>query len=403
MRVCAEPSPDALTAITTSGSGKLGVKDKIDVAAAFSRAESAASIGLRTQSIQLMRDVLYRICEDYQSGALTPAGLETLQRRYQSSMVAILAIEQLTGVVRAPAVVLGGNGSTGSSDKVAALADKAAAAHVAADHAKASADTAATDKGSADKALQAFLGDGGETDPAKMPADRKTKYDALKKTADDASSAVTAANSSLAQANRDAQTYDQAMSAIGAADTAASSTGTVASTAVGPASADNQTSRAVVDAVKGIVDDTLQLGFLREVCATLFVAQIEGRSGVGGKDEGLGKNCDAYAGGTAKLAGLRASAYEMLLLDLRSRLTAGKAMNDSDRAVLLAVSGGDTGSSNDNGSMLALVPSKKNSGKKTATAGADRQLTELLKRIKEGKFDEGSGVAAILAIPKPVS
>lgn len=45
---------------------------------------------------------MYRNCEAYALGGASSIGLGTLQRRFQSTMVAILAIEQLTGAVRVP-------------------------------------------------------------------------------------------------------------------------------------------------------------------------------------------------------------------------------------------------------------------------------------------------------------
>src|SRR5262245_1696768 len=70
--VCAEPSPDALSALS-SGFGLSGsYKDKAELANSLSLAEAAGSIGLRTQSIQLMRDAMYRLCEGYMAGAIDP-------------------------------------------------------------------------------------------------------------------------------------------------------------------------------------------------------------------------------------------------------------------------------------------------------------------------------------------
>ena len=107
--VCAEPSPDALqaTAAAFSGSGSVS-KEDITAALnlALSSTESAASIGLRTQTIQLLRDAYYRICEGYLSKGLDEVSYDVLQRRFQNHMIALLAVEQLTGVVKAEQVAL---------------------------------------------------------------------------------------------------------------------------------------------------------------------------------------------------------------------------------------------------------------------------------------------------------
>jgi hypothetical protein len=66
---CAEPSPDALSALS-SGVGFGAEYAKIMANLAISQSESAASIGLRTQSIQLLRDEMYRLCEAYAAQAI---------------------------------------------------------------------------------------------------------------------------------------------------------------------------------------------------------------------------------------------------------------------------------------------------------------------------------------------
>ena len=269
LRVCGEPSPDALTAIATSGQGSLSVKDQVDLSAAFSRSEAAASIGLRTQSITIMRDVLHRICEDYQSGSLTPAGVETLTRRYQSSMVAILAIEQLTGVVRAPAVVLGGAASTGGAESVAAIYNAQVKAQSAADTAKTKAEAAKKDSEAAKGELEAL---NATSDSEKDQA----HIDAAKKKVDDAAAMTAAAEADLADKNAKAKNAQHALDAVGPGDGSASSE--AASNAPDPLPGPQ--SETIAEAVRGIVSDTLELGFLREGCATLMTAAIEGRSAI---------------------------------------------------------------------------------------------------------------------------
>lgn len=285
MRVCSEPSPDALTAIATSAQGNLSVKDKLALGAALSRSESAASIGLRTQSIQLMRDALHRICEGYQSGSLTPAGVETLMRRFQSSMVGILAIEQLTGVVRAPAVILGGSASTGGAEAVAKIFEALVKAQADAD---AKATAAATAKTAHDDAVAArkALVDAGEADAGKLKA-AQDKIDTAKKNLDEAKKASEAAAAALKTANA-------AMAAVAPGDGSTTSTGELQKTEpLGTSQTET-----VADAVVDIVRDTLQLGFLRETCATLMVASIEGRSNINPSQAEGGLNfadsCKAY-------------------------------------------------------------------------------------------------------------
>ncbi len=105
--ICPEPSPDALKTIAVSGSA--AKQDIASIAASYG--ESAANIGLRTHSIQLLRDQLFSICQAYANGAISPSMYKMHLNRNQRNTVAIMAIEQLTGVVRAPNVVLSSSSS----------------------------------------------------------------------------------------------------------------------------------------------------------------------------------------------------------------------------------------------------------------------------------------------------
>jgi hypothetical protein len=109
--ICAEPSPDALSALSASLGVDAAVASKA-LGVAFSSQEAAASIGLRTQTIQTLRDAMYRLCEGYASGAIDDIGFARLQRRYQAIMLGLLSIEQLTGAVVANQAVLSGSATT---------------------------------------------------------------------------------------------------------------------------------------------------------------------------------------------------------------------------------------------------------------------------------------------------
>ncbi|MGR4975194.1 hypothetical protein ACIPQ1_20360 [Pseudomonas sp. LARHCG127] len=109
--ICPEPSPDALKTIAASGSASKA--DIANISAAYQ--ESGANIGLRTQSIQLLRDQLFSICQAYANGAISNEMYQMYLTRNQRNTVAILAIEQLTGAVRGPNVVLNSSSSTADS------------------------------------------------------------------------------------------------------------------------------------------------------------------------------------------------------------------------------------------------------------------------------------------------
>jgi hypothetical protein len=127
---CAEPSPDALAVISASAGGGAAnsIQTRSDKATGDSAsgstnqvlnvtaalAEQGAYIGLRTQSIQLLRDTMYRLCEGYLSQAISPEEYTTMMRRYQSTMMGLLAIEQLTRPVVAAQVALTSNATAQS-------------------------------------------------------------------------------------------------------------------------------------------------------------------------------------------------------------------------------------------------------------------------------------------------
>lgn len=110
LKVCAEPSPDAFSAYAAElvAQGTLPQGEAIKLAGASQ--EGSAFVGLRTQTIQLLRDELYRLCEDYINGD-TDGEHQVKQRRMQRQMVAMLAIEQLTGVIKAPPITINTQGS----------------------------------------------------------------------------------------------------------------------------------------------------------------------------------------------------------------------------------------------------------------------------------------------------
>ena len=119
---CAEPSPDALSATSsafaTSGALKSGAQGGGQTALGLAQTiiESAGSIGLRTQTIQLLRDAMFRLCEAYWNRAFDKEATIRMHRRFQVTMTGLLAIEQLTGVVQASPIILrGGEVSVGAS------------------------------------------------------------------------------------------------------------------------------------------------------------------------------------------------------------------------------------------------------------------------------------------------
>ena len=60
-------------------------------AASASLNEAVAATGLRTQTIQLLRDGLYRACEAYLNGAIDEFGHALLLNKYDETMVSLVS------------------------------------------------------------------------------------------------------------------------------------------------------------------------------------------------------------------------------------------------------------------------------------------------------------------------
>ena len=103
---CAEPSPDAIASYAASLGFDLDIFSQGSSSLAQALNNDAASIGLRTQSITLMRDALYRMCEASNNGHLNETEVVAFLRRSQDLTAVVLAIEQLTGAVAAKQALL---------------------------------------------------------------------------------------------------------------------------------------------------------------------------------------------------------------------------------------------------------------------------------------------------------
>lgn len=112
---CAEPSPDAMAAYASALGFSAKNSTQNSVAASNAINSAAANIGLRTQSITLMRDTLYRMCEAYLNGQVDEIQVATLIGRSMDLTAVILAIEQLTGATAASQVALTPGGSANAS------------------------------------------------------------------------------------------------------------------------------------------------------------------------------------------------------------------------------------------------------------------------------------------------
>lgn len=128
-RFCAEPSPDVFSVVAQALSGGASLGKSADpkalelaLNAAFSSSEQGSSIP-RTQTVNMLREMMFRTCERHLSGGIGELELPLQAIRDQRLMVSILAIEQLTGAVTPKPVVIGAaaSGSSGSSGAEAAV------------------------------------------------------------------------------------------------------------------------------------------------------------------------------------------------------------------------------------------------------------------------------------------
>jgi hypothetical protein len=119
---CAEPSPDALSALSSTFSASAGTAGASkDVQVAFAKAieETASQLGKRNATIQLLRDGLYRQCEAYMNGLIDQPTYEQIANKYVNASVAMLAIEQLTpSSLQSQSKITGGSGSISSGTNV---------------------------------------------------------------------------------------------------------------------------------------------------------------------------------------------------------------------------------------------------------------------------------------------
>lgn len=110
--VCPEPSPDVFSVLGSAlgASGSVGTQN-VEAAAAFSRkiSEAGASIGLRTQAITAMRDLMFYLCAYYMAGAVNGPHVQAAMQRQGKLLTAIVAIEQLTGAATPATVTVNAN------------------------------------------------------------------------------------------------------------------------------------------------------------------------------------------------------------------------------------------------------------------------------------------------------
>jgi hypothetical protein len=112
---CAEASPDAMAAYAAALAASASAQGYGAGSVSNASQSNIASIGLRTQSITLMRDALYRLCEAGANGQLSKMSATQLMARSQDLTAVVVAVEQLTGAVAANQAILTGTSNASAS------------------------------------------------------------------------------------------------------------------------------------------------------------------------------------------------------------------------------------------------------------------------------------------------
>lgn len=275
--ICAEPSPDALSVLGASGALTGSNTTGAGGSASGGVAESAASIGLRTQSIQLLRDLNYRICEAYSNGAIDYTNAAALLRRSQSTMMGLIAIEQLTGPVVAGQAALYASvnaGTGGSSSDVTVAQTAVATAKENLLKAQAEVDSAVTEH---QKNLKAVEDTNKKlSDAAKADKPDQAAIDALTTSLQTAQDTAKTSENVLNDKQRRAKSAEadlaDAKSKLLAAERGKTTTGVATSGQLGEvARANAVTTAALAKQVRGIVQDINQ-SYFRDACFSFLTS-----------------------------------------------------------------------------------------------------------------------------------
>jgi len=290
-KYCAEPSPDALAAYAQS----LGLGVSIPTQGAGSLAGASqstiGSIGLRTQSITIMRDALYRMCEAYHNQMLGDVMVATLLGRSQDLAAVILAVEQLTGAVAGNQVILTGTAGANASasllanDQALAAAQdnvtkrKAAVADATAKQAKAQTafDEATAEEASAKRQLDAAKAKSppvqSEIESAQTAYDNvKAKTAIAKQTLDEANSELKNKKEQLANAEKVLETIQAGQDAA-ITNAAATTSGGGSFGVINPRrELSSDATKEIASAVHGIVSKALDKSYAADSCMALITS-----------------------------------------------------------------------------------------------------------------------------------
>ena len=280
--VCAEPSPDALSALSASGAIDASVVGKA-LGLAYGTQEGAASIGLRTQTITILRDAMYRLCEGYASNALDEISFSRLQRRYQNIMLGLLSIEQLTGTVVANQAIIHGNLSAKLGQSLGQVTEQVQAARDASGSAKTALEQASTSAKAADDAVTkseaaykvALTAANGDTTVAAVK-DAQTDLTAKKGTATEAAAMKTRATAKDASAKAELASLEKLREDLDRASVSAATAGSFQSITARQ-TLDAAGISKVADTVRDIVSEVVNKDFTHETCLDTLLSRTSSK------------------------------------------------------------------------------------------------------------------------------
>ena len=277
--VCAEPTPDALQSYASAIGAGVSVSDKGAASLSDAISANAQSVGLHTQSITLMRETLYRICEYSHNPNATPLQVVQLLQRSQDLTLGILAIEQLTGAVVARQAALTSNSSANAAASINNTQAQLDTAQKNEDAKKAAMDTAKNEEETSGAKLADLQGQlDTETGKVKADQDAAKISDLNNKVADQRKANHDAiATSKTAQLNyNEAVTSTKTIkSLLGAAITnaQASTTGSSSfSESQGTKNVDKDTAEKLSLATVSIVSQILNKGHLTDTCMNFLTS-----------------------------------------------------------------------------------------------------------------------------------
>jgi hypothetical protein len=272
--VCAEPSPDALSAFASAAGGGGGVTGEGSASAAYALSEAGSSVGLRTQSITLMRDAMYRICEAYYNGQLSASDVKLLLTRSQDLTAAVVSIEQLTGAIVAQQAALGGGAQAASSATM--LSNAQALAQARALEVRYKQELEATEKAHGDAVLR--RDDARKVFDAAAPVDRE----AAKQKLDKEDQAVRDLERDMGLKRQQFEDVRKAREAIelqqdSSISTASAATSSAAALSGGSTTStiDKDTAQAIANAVQAITLAVMNKPYISAECMAILSAKSD--------------------------------------------------------------------------------------------------------------------------------